>query len=236
MLSLIKSHIDPVSLKDKMINALAATFAIFVLGFVLKMLPHKDFVLPLMASMGASAFLIFIVPHSPMAQPWPLLGGHLVSAIVAVAITHLTNNTIVASACIVGGSMLAMQLLNCLHPPGAATALAAMAGAQLQNIGVQFIVYIVVGNAIILLLMAYIINNLLLKRRYPLLKSHHPHHEQFQQIHSQDTLSLKVDDIQWALGQMDGIIDASEEDLIDIFELALDHAITRVRPNKNTDK
>jgi len=225
MFSLIKSRIDPLSLKEKLINALAATFAIFVLGCALRILPHANFVLPLLASMGASAFLLFIVPHSPMAQPWPVIGGHLVSAIVAVTISHLTDNAIIAGACIVGGSILAMQLLHCLHPPGTATALAAMAGTQLHNMEVQFIIYIVLGNAIIMLLMAYIINKLLLKRRYPMLKSHHPHHEEFQQTHSQDSLNLKIEDIQWALEQMDGIIDASEEDLIDIYELALDHAM-----------
>ena len=227
MFSFIKTRIDPVSLKEKVINALAATFAILVLGFALKILPHKTFVLPLIASMGASAFLLFIVPHSPMAQPWPLIGGHLVSAVVAIAISHLIKDTILASACIVGASILAMQLLKCLHPPGAATALAAMAGAQLQNMDVQFMLYIVLGNTLILLVMAYMINNLLLKRRYPMLKSHHPHHAQFQQSHSQDPLGLNIDDIEWALGQMDGIIDASEEDLIDIYELALEHALTK---------
>ena len=155
MLSLIKSRIDPISLKEKLINALAATFAILILGFALKILPHKTFVLPLIASMGASAFLLFTVPHSPMAQPWPLIGGHLVSAIVAIAITHLTADTILASACVVGGSILAMQLLNCLHPPGAATALAVMAGTQLPNMDLQFMVYIVLGNALILLNLQY---------------------------------------------------------------------------------
>jgi CBS domain-containing membrane protein len=231
MFSFIKSYIDPVSFKDKLINAIAATLAIFALGLILEILPHKNFVLPLMASMGASAFLLFIVPHSPMAQPWPLLGGHLVSAIVAVAVIHLTDNAIVAGACIVGGSLLAMQLLNCLHPPGAATALAAMAGAQLYNLEVQFIVYAVVGNAAVMLLMAYVINNLFLRKRYPLPKSPHSHYEQNRKTPSQVMPNLNVDDIQWALGQMDGIVDASEEDLIGIYELALEHASTKKQPS-----
>lgn len=227
MFSTLKSYVDPLSLKEKVINALAATFAICILGLILKALPHKYFVIPLIASMGASAFLLFIVPHSPMAQPWPLLGGHLISAVVAVAISHTTNNTVIASACIVGASLLAMQIFNCLHPPGAATALAAMAGTLAQNIDVQIIVYIVLGNAMVLLLLAYLINNLLLKRRYPMLKSHHPHHEQFQQNYPMNRLIIEITDIEWALGQMDGIVDVSEEDLIDIYELALEHYFDR---------
>jgi len=36
-----------------------------------------------------------------------------------------------------------------------------------------------------------------------------------------------MDDTQWALGRMDGIIDAGKEDPNDIYELALEHAATR---------
>jgi len=31
--------------------------------------------------MAASAVLLYAVPHSPLAQPWNLVGGHLFSAI-----------------------------------------------------------------------------------------------------------------------------------------------------------
>ena len=227
MFSALKSYVDPLSVKEKFINALAAGFAIGILGLALTILPHKNFVIPLIASMGASAFLLFIVPHSPMAQPWPLIGGHLISAIVAVSISHMTHNAIIGSACIIAVSLFAMQLFNCLHPPGAATALAAMAGILPQTIDPQFIIYCVLGNAMVLLLMGYLINNLLLKRRYPMLKSHHPHHEQFQQNSSRYPLMIDIDDIQWALGEMDGIVDVSEEDLIDIYELAIEHRLKR---------
>lgn len=231
MFSALKSYVDPLSLKEKLINALAAMFAICILGLTLKFLPHKNFIIPLIASMGASAFLLFVVPHSPMAQPWPLIGGHLISAIVAITISHVTKNAIIASACIVGASLFAMQICNCLHPPGAATALAAMAGTFPQHIDVQLIIYMVLGNALTLLLMAYIINNLILKRRYPMVKSHHPHHEQFQQNYSENSCTLEITDIRWALGQMDGIVDVSEEDLVDIYELALEHSL-----NKNNNQ
>ena len=35
----------------------------------------------LVAPMGASAVLLFAVPASPLAQPWSIMGGKLVSAI-----------------------------------------------------------------------------------------------------------------------------------------------------------
>ncbi len=36
------------------------------------------------ASMGASAVLLFAAPHGAMSQPWSVFGGHLVSALVGV--------------------------------------------------------------------------------------------------------------------------------------------------------
>jgi CBS domain-containing membrane protein len=37
------------------------------------------------APMGASAVLLFAVPASPLAQPWSIVGGNLVSALVGVS-------------------------------------------------------------------------------------------------------------------------------------------------------
>lgn len=38
----------------------------------------------LAAPMGASAVLLFAVPASPLAQPWSMVGGNLVGALVGV--------------------------------------------------------------------------------------------------------------------------------------------------------
>ena len=47
----------------------------------------------------------------------------MVSAMIGIACAQMIENTVLASGCAVGGSILAMLLLRCLHPPGAATAL-----------------------------------------------------------------------------------------------------------------
>ena len=59
------------------------------LGIFLVMLVSNAFIDPggfvlIVASMGASAVLLFAVPHGVMSQPWPLIGGHLVSALIGV--------------------------------------------------------------------------------------------------------------------------------------------------------
>ena len=78
------------------------------------------------ASMGASAVLLFAVPHGPLSQPWALIGGHMVSAFIGVSCATLVPDTITAAALAVGLAIGAMHLLRCIHPPGGATALAAV--------------------------------------------------------------------------------------------------------------
>lgn len=226
MFSLLKSHIDPLSLKEKVFNALAACLVIMTLGIVLHLLPHEKQHLPLLASIGASAFLLFVLPHSPMAQPGPVIIGQLVSAIAGLLCAHFIDNTIIAGACSVGGAVLAMELLRSLHPPGAATALAiGMSGELFHDAIWPFLAYAVLGNILLLLALAYLINNLLLGRRYPAGKSHHPHHEKVENTDKSSLPQLTESDIEWALSQMDGIVDVSKEDLIDIYELAAEHAL-----------
>ena len=48
--------------------------------------------------MGASAVLLFAVPHGPLSQPWPLVGGHLISALVGVSCAKLIPHSAVAAA------------------------------------------------------------------------------------------------------------------------------------------
>src|SRR6218665_1967849 len=45
----------------------------------------------LMAPMGASAVLLFAVPSSPLAQPWSIVGGNLVSAVIGVSCAMLID-------------------------------------------------------------------------------------------------------------------------------------------------
>lgn len=83
----------------------------------------------LMGPIGASAVLIFAVPASPLTQPWPVIGGNMLSALVGIAVAYLVSSPQLASGLAVGLAILAMSLLRCLHPPGGAVALTAVIGA-----------------------------------------------------------------------------------------------------------
>ena len=70
--------------------------------------------------MGASAVLLFAVPSSPLAQPWSILGGNVVSAVTGVLIFKIFGHSALALGVAVACAILAMSLLRCLHPHGGA--------------------------------------------------------------------------------------------------------------------
>lgn len=83
----------------------------------------------LLAPLGASAVLVFAVPASPLAQPWPVIGGNLLSALTGLACHALVPQPLLAAALAVAAAIAVMSLGRCLHPPGGACALlGAMAG------------------------------------------------------------------------------------------------------------
>jgi CBS domain-containing membrane protein len=98
---------------------------------LLKLLPGTGTgALPfLVAPLGASAVLVFCVPASPLAQPWSVIGGDLLSAVVGLAAGHLVGDPWLAGTLAVGGAIAAMSLARCLHPPGGACALLCALGA-----------------------------------------------------------------------------------------------------------
>ena len=74
----------------------------------------------LVAPMGASAVLLFAVPASPLAQPWSIIGGNLVSATVGVACASWIADPVGAGALAVALAICAMFALRCVHPPSGA--------------------------------------------------------------------------------------------------------------------
>ena len=80
--------------------------------------------------MGAATVLLFGVPHGPLSQPWALFAGNLLSAFVGVSCFMLISNTFIAAGVAVSLSMGLMFVCRCVHPPGGATALAAVIGSQ----------------------------------------------------------------------------------------------------------
>ena len=82
----------------------------------------------LMASLGASALLVFALPGSPMAQPWAVIAGNSLSALVGITTFILIPEPLLAMPIAASLSILGMFVFRCLHPPAAAVALIVVLG------------------------------------------------------------------------------------------------------------
>ncbi len=84
----------------------------------------------LVAPLGASAVLVFAVPASPLAQPWSVIGGNIISAVLGLALGMLVPEPVAAAGLAVGLAIAVMTFARCLHPPGGACALLCALGAS----------------------------------------------------------------------------------------------------------
>jgi CBS domain-containing membrane protein len=106
----------------------------------------------LIAPMGASAVLLFAVPSSPLAQPWSILGGNVVSAVTGVLIFKIFGHSALALGVAVACAILAMSLLRCPHPPGGAVAMTAVIGGPaIWHAGFAFPFDVVALNSFVLI-------------------------------------------------------------------------------------
>lgn len=176
----------------------------------------------LVASMGASAVLLFAVPHGALSQPWALIGGHLVSALIGVSCAMFVSDPFVAGPLAVALAIFAMHHLRCIHPPGGATALAAVVGgAEVHALGYQFVLTPVLLNVGIMLLVAVAVNYPFPWRRYPAGIKPAP-------VRRPETPpQLGHADFTFALREMGSYLDITEDDLAKVYRLARKHA-TRV--------
>lgn len=210
---------------DKLTSALGAGLAIFVIYLVSAWRLDETVSQVLMiTSMGASAVLLFAVPHGTLSQPWSVAAGHLLSAIIGVCCARWIPNAMLAGGLAVGLSVLAMAYLRCIHPPGGATALTAvLGGADVQALGFGFVLWPVGFNLILILLVAIAFNAFFPWRRYPLhivLRSRKtPAPAAATREHE-----LTQEDFSAAMRDMDAYFDITAEGLTELLERAKQHA------------
>ena len=218
----------PVSVREKVVSAITAFFGILITGIVSSSLGHSA--LPLMvASMGASSVLLYAAPHSPMAQPWSFVGGHLISAVIGVTCYKIVPGAFVAAALAVSLAIFAMHLTNSLHPPGGATALAmVISGQEVHVLGYGAVLMPVGINVFAMMVLALYLNNMFPGRRYPMLP-HAPVAEKppTAPALTLGRLALAKEDIESALQEMNAFIDVTEEDLEQIYTRASLHNMRR---------
>ncbi len=174
-------------------------------------------------SMGASSVLLFAVPHGRLSQPWSLFGGHLVSAAIGVACQQLVPEMFLAAGLAVGLAIGAMHLLDCIHPPGGATALAAVIGGPaIHQLGFGYILSPILVNTVVIFLTALVFNNIFPWRRFP--ASLMRFTDTAPGVQERVTRLINKQYIEKAIQDMDLIVDMTTDDLQRLFTLTLEHA------------
>lgn len=215
-LKLLGVELSPVSHRERLASALGGCVGIFAVYWLSHVVSGAVTSPILVLSMGSTAVMLFAVPHGALSQPWPLLGGHLVSGLIGIACLLYVPDPMLAASLGVGLSIGAMHYLRCIHPPAGATALAAALGdASVRAMGFGFVLAPVMQNVLIILVAAVAFNALFPWRRYPaaLVRS-------IAAPAAAGYEAISHEDFVYALSQLDSYIDVSEEDLLRIYSLA----------------
>lgn len=172
----------------------------------------------MVSSLGASAVLLFGMPASPLAQPWPVLVGTVLSALVGAGVQKLIPDTAIACAVAVGLSVMLMVPLRCMHPPGAGFA----AYAVLEHINsASLIAFPILFNVAVLLACA-VVYNALTGKRYP-----HPQHTLKRAVNAQGQEVFAAEDLDAALRHYNQVLDISRADLEGLLHIAGRSAFNR---------
>ena len=230
LLPYIFTDAGQLSTGEKLRSGLAAFGGIFLVGWVSSFFITGAGLPLIVASMGASAALLFAASHSPLAQPWPLVGGNIISALVGVTVAKFMPDPVLGAAFAVSLSVLIMLLTHSLHPPGGGIALIPFQGdASLHALGYHFVLLPVGLNVLILLAAGVLINNLLPARRYPARPQSPDLLHKLNDPKALDRVGLTQKDLHSALKDFNAYLDVSAADLGQVVQLAGMHAYRRKR-------
>ncbi len=218
-------ELQRVSHVERWVSGLGGVVGIGAVFFASHFVPDTPAGYIVVASMGASAVLLFAVPHGPLSQPWPLVGGHLISAVVGVTVALNIDNPFVAGPLAVGLAILAMHYARCIHPPGGATSLSAvLVGPSIHAVGYAYVLAPVLVNVAAILVAALAYNAFFPWRRYPVMLARLRHERQREAARPEPEVSaIPRESFVYALSEIDSMLDISEADLLRIYELATEH-------------
>ncbi|MEY4952691.1 MAG: hypothetical protein RL299_1115 [Pseudomonadota bacterium] len=174
----------------------------------------------LVASMGASAVLAFVLPASPLAQPWSVIGGHLSAAAIGLACHMVLGSGWLGASLAVGLAIAAMTVLRCLHPPAGGTAvLTALASPAIAALGWQFLLTPLALNLALLTLGAVLFNRL----------TGHPYPHRARPIPVPPVLTERyaAEDLDAVLEEWDEVLSVDRDDLDALFRALENRVLTK---------
>lgn len=204
-------------------GGLGALVGIGLAALTARVVPGGPEALPfIVAPMGATAVLLFAAPASPLAQPWSVVVGNVVSTLVGVTAGWLVRDVALAAASAVAVAIALMMLLRCVHPPGGACALfAAVGGPVVAEQGYAFALLPVGVNTVVLLVVAGLVNNLT-GRPYP-----HVAEPPAPAVAPRERLGVQTEDVREAMARLDRGLDVLPDDVVALVREAETHALDR---------
>lgn len=208
--------------RDRVVSGIGGMIAIAAIA----LLCHRFMPLPpgvpyLAAPLGASAVLVFALPASPLSQPWPVIGGNVVAALIGTLCARLIPVPEVAAGVAIGASIIGMSLLRCLHAPGGGTALVtSLAPPAVAASGYAFALAPIAVNSVLMVCAAFLFHRVS-RHSYP--------HRPSAKLAAVTPSGLHRDDIARALAEMGDVFDIGHEDLDLLLTRAEYHAEARTR-------
>ncbi len=222
----LKTDSTPMSRAERRRSALGALAGMVLCGLLLHAMPVGSHWL--IAPVGASVVILYALPHSPLAQPWPVLGSYLVATVVALACAAAIPIPQLAAAAAVAGSIWLMARFDCIHPPGGALALFIVLDGPYPAQRMALTLGLVSLNVAAMLASALLVNNVLLGRRYPFTTQ--PGAGNLHGTRDPSPLArigLNHADLESAIQALDTFVDVQEGELVQLYNLAVDHAFDR---------
>lgn len=147
------------------IPIIAGAGGLIAIGIIQLLSTEWDLVQCFIVPFGASCVLLFAAPAAPFSQPRNVIGGHIIAALVGLAVYAIFEEVTWWSLGIANGvAILLMVATKTVHPPAGATAFLPL----LSGITDWSWAFVPVGvGAVILVAIALVYSNLFKHQRYP---------------------------------------------------------------------
>ena len=130
--------------KSYLLQSILATIAVFIVLYFLSM-QHAVII----ASLGATSFIVFAMPDYITAQSRNVIGGHIVGLFCGFLFSLIPHPTLLSSLLVyssaVGASIFIMVVTDTEHPPASGTAL----GVVMTGIMLDVLIAVVLSTIIL---------------------------------------------------------------------------------------
>lgn len=223
---LLLADTPSLSLPERVRATLGALLSVAVCGGVLQLVPFPAYWL--VAPVGASVVILFTLSHSPLAQPWPVMGSYAVATLASLVSMRFIADPVVSAAVAVALTVWLMTRLNCIHPPGGALAMLLVHEQHGHMAPIDHTVALIGANVLVLLLAAVVINNVVLLRQYPYrgqapVRSRHATDD----VQPMQRAGLEHEDLAGAVRQLGIFVDVKSDELVQLYNVAVANAFHR---------